>query len=362
LIYSKIFSLLKRRLNGRHLMLYNVLDKKNYKAFLTGLINDHELIGPKKINKAVHDFVPIKNFEEIDTDYKKTTLSPAKKILFPASESLISYKFGEKIEIEPINACNPKILFGINAWDLNGMNFLDRIFTIDFIDENYVEKRENLIVIGMDTDPNETNFALKMGAEYANEGFDLFFSDLGDRYFVRVATEKGIALLKKYGQVKEATKDDFKDYNRFMDAYRSKFQVEVDLDNFHDNLEIVYNNQELWDKLSEKCFSCGSCNLTCPTCFCFDVRDDMKIDLREGIKSRQWDSCMIPEYGLVAGGHNFRPTNANRLKQRYRCKLKTFVDKFGKFSCVGCGRCVEACLAKINIYEDINSIKKEVSL
>lgn len=71
---------------------------------------------------------------------------------------------------------------------------------------------------------------------------------------------------------------------------------------------------------------------------------------------------MIPEYGLVAGGHNFRPSASNRLKQRYRCKLKTFVDKFGYFSCVGCGRCVEACLAQINIYEDINTIKKEVTV
>jgi sulfhydrogenase subunit beta (sulfur reductase) len=343
-------------------MLYNVLNKDEYRKFLEGLINDYEVIGPKKINKAVHDFVPIKSFEEIDTDYKKTTLSPAKKVLFPPKEDLISYKVDGKIEVEPINEYSQKVLFGINAWDLNGMNFLDRIFTVDFIDENYVEKRENLTVIGMDTEPAESNFALKMGAEYANEGFDLFLSDLGERYFVRVATEKGSALLKKYAKTSEATKSDFKDYDKFLDDYRDKFKVEVDLAGFHDNLEASYSNDELWNKLSEKCFSCGSCNLTCPTCFCFDVRDDMKIDLREGIKSRQWDSCMIPEYGLVAGGHNFRPTNSNRLKQRYRCKLKTFVDKFGNYSCVGCGRCVEACLAKINIYEDINSIKKEVSL
>ena len=88
----------------------------------------------------------------------------------------------------------------------------------------------------------------------------------------------------------------------------------------------------------------------------------MKINLAEGIKSRQWDSCMISNYGLVAGGHNFRPDEANRLKQRYRCKLKTFVEKYGQYSCVGCGRCVEACLAKINIYEDINAVKEEVSI
>ncbi len=87
----------------------------------------------------------------------------------------------------------------------------------------------------------------------------------------------------------------------------------------------------------------------------------MQLNLKVGNKMREWDSCMIPEYGLVAGGHNFRPTKENRLKQRYRCKLKTFVDKYGKYACVGCGRCIEACLAKINIVEDVNSVKKEVS-
>ena len=54
------------------------------------------------------------------------------------------------------------------------MNFLDRIFYhTDFIDDNYVEKREKLIVLGMDTTPSETNFAAEMGAEYAKSGFDL---------------------------------------------------------------------------------------------------------------------------------------------------------------------------------------------
>jgi sulfhydrogenase subunit beta (sulfur reductase) len=342
-------------------MLYNVISKDGYRKLLEGLIQDYELIGPKKINKALHDFVPIKSFEEIDTGYKKTTLSPAKKILFPPKENLVGYNFSEKMEVEPINEYSPKVLFGINAWDLNGMNFLDTIFTMDFIDENYVQKRKNLIVIGLDTEPGETNFAMDMGAEYANEGFDLFLSDLGDRFFVRVATDKGMEILKEYAEPKEASKADFTDYNRFMEEYREKFKVDVDLEEFHDNLEAVYENEELWERFAKKCFSCGSCNLTCPTCFCFEVRDDMQIDLRKGIKSRLWDSCMIPEYGLVAGGHNFRPDNPNRLKQRYRCKLKTFVDKIGRYACIGCGRCVEACLVNINIYEDINSIKKEVS-
>lgn len=342
-------------------MLYKVLDKDNYRDFLSGLIKNYNVIGPKKINKVLHDFLPVKNFEDIDTGYTRTTLPPAKKILFPSKEGLVSYT-RDNIEIKPLIESEEQILFGINAWDLNGMNFLDRIFTTDFIDDNYVAKREKLIVIGMDTKPSENNFAAEMGAEYAKSGFDLFMTDIQSKYFIRVATPKGMELLSKFAQVKEAVAADFNAYDKFTENYRSQFKTSVDISNFHENFEMTYSKNELWDRLSKNCFSCGSCNLVCPTCFCFNVKDDMRIDLNTGIKSREWDSCMIPDYGLVAGGHNFRPTKANRLKQRYRCKLKTFVDKFGAYSCVGCGRCVEACLAKINIYEDINAVKEEVSL
>lgn len=344
-------------------MLYKVLDKKDYKDFLSGLVSDYKLIGPKKRNEAVHDFVPIKDLSEVDTNYKRTTLPPAKKLLFPSTEELINYKINEKIEVLPIVKSEEIILFGINAWDLNGMNFLDRLFTTDFIDDNYIAKRNNLIVIGMDSEPAETNFALKMGAEYAKSGFDLFMSELSDKYFIRVGTPRGAELLAKYSRASaEVAASDFSEYDRFMEEYRKKFKVKVEIESFYDNFEVVYGSTRLWDKIAKSCFSCGSCNLVCPTCFCFNVRDDMRLDLKTGIKSREWDSCMIPDYGLVAGGHNFRPSRANRLKQRYRCKLKTFVDKFGAYSCVGCGRCVETCLAKINIYEDINAIKEEVSI
>ena len=58
-------------------MLYKVLDKKDFKSFLSSLVSNYALIGPKKINKVLHDFVPIKNAGEIDLNYKRTTLPPA---------------------------------------------------------------------------------------------------------------------------------------------------------------------------------------------------------------------------------------------------------------------------------------------
>jgi len=29
----------------------------------------------------------------------------------------------------------------------------------------------------------------------------------------------------------------------------------------------------LWDKMSNWCLECGGCNMICPTCYCFSVKD-----------------------------------------------------------------------------------------
>jgi sulfhydrogenase subunit beta (sulfur reductase) len=343
-------------------MLYKVLEKDVYKDFVKTLISKYEFIGPRKKDSAVHDFVLIKSISELDTNYIKTTIPPAKKLLFPSFEKLVSYEIGEKIKIKPLNESSEKILFGINAWDINGMNFLDRFFSTNFIDNNYMEKRKKLFVIGMDSEPAETNFSPSMGTEYAKDGFDIYFTELRKKYFVRIATPKGNEMIESYAKVKNASAEDFKEFDKYMDNYRMKFKLSVDIKSFYDNFESIYDDEDFWKRIAKNCYSCGSCNLVCPTCFCFNVRDDMEINQIKGSKIREWDSCMIPEYGLVAGGHNFRPSKENRLKQRYRCKLKTFLDKFGSYACVGCGRCIEACMARINIAEDINSVKKEVSV
>jgi sulfhydrogenase subunit beta (sulfur reductase) len=343
-------------------MLYKIIKKEDFKSFIIKLIIKYDFIGPKRKDSAVHDFVKILKFEDLDLNYKRTTIAPAKKLLFPPIENLVKYEIDDVINITPIIESSEKILFGIDACDINGMNFLDKFFFNEYLDNNYLERRKKLIVIGVDREPSETSFALSMKAEYAKTGFDIFLTDLGDRYFTRIATAKGNQIFESYAKFQDATLEDFKKYNKFLDDYRSKFKLKVSIDNFYDDFVAIYDNNEFWNEISKKCFSCGSCNLVCPTCFCFNVRDDMELNLKTGIKRREWDSCMIPDYGLVAGGFNFRPTRANRLKQRYQCKLRTFMDKYETFACVGCGRCIEACLVNINIAEDINSVKREVSV
>jgi sulfhydrogenase subunit beta (sulfur reductase) len=62
-------------------------------------------------------------------------------------------------------------------------------------------------------------------------------------------------------------------------------------------------------------------------------------------------------HAAVAGGENFRESRASRIKFRFYHKQRGFVAEYGRPSCVGCGRCIEACPVNIDIIEVINRLR-----
>jgi sulfhydrogenase subunit beta (sulfur reductase) len=63
---------------------------------------------------------------------------------------------------------------------------------------------------------------------------------------------------------------------------------------------------------------------------------------------------MLKDHGLVAGGHNFRPTTSERIRNRFNCKGSL---REGMQNCVGCGRCTVYCPADINYVEVMNKVR-----
>jgi ferredoxin len=116
----------------------------------------------------------------------------------------------------------------------------------------------------------------------------------------------------------------------------------------------------LWQQKADACFSCGSCVMVCPSCYCFDVQDDLDWDLAGGTRQRQWDGCLLCEFALVAGGHNFRKHRAERYRHRFYRKARYLPERFGFVGCVGCGRCANACTAGIaNPVEVYNALLED---
>ncbi|MFZ5764904.1 MAG: 4Fe-4S dicluster domain-containing protein [Thermodesulfobacteriota bacterium] len=110
----------------------------------------------------------------------------------------------------------------------------------------------------------------------------------------------------------------------------------------------------LWQVLGEACINCGACTFLCPTCYCFDIQDE--VSRGQGRRIRYWDSCMFPLYSLHTSGHNPRGKKMQRTRNRFLHKLKYFPDRFGPFSCVGCGRCIQDCPVNIDIREVIHDL------
>ena len=125
--------------------------------------------------------------------------------------------------------------------------------------------------------------------------------------------------------------------------------------------------KKVWDQWGEKCTACGKCAVDCPTCYCFNVRDDMDWSLTSGDRKRSWDGCLLDGFTKVTPGHEFRAKRSDRFRHRLYRKGKYVPSKIGgQIACVGCGRCIGACLPDIanpvtvynKLVEDIGSEKK----
>jgi Fe-S oxidoreductase len=101
------------------------------------------------------------------------------------------------------------------------------------------------------------------------------------------------------------------------------------------------------------------CTKVCPTCYCFDVNDEVDLKLQKGKRVRVWDSCQIEKFAVVAGGHNFRTRRALRQRHRFMRKGKYQFEAYGLMGCVGCGRCAEACLVHITPVDTYNALFRE---
>jgi formate hydrogenlyase subunit 6/NADH:ubiquinone oxidoreductase subunit I len=238
-------------------------------------------------------------------------------------------------------------LFGLHPCDINALMLMDNVFLGEYEDPYYKARRESTLIVGVSCDPNSHCFCNAWGTDEVHWGFDIFLSDLGDRYFVSVRSVKGAELLDRSVQTTDITEQDTADFQRVTREFKSAFPQDLDTAQLPLLLDAKFEDA-IWDELGERCLSCGACSMVCPTCYCFDVKDRLSVDGEGGDRVRVWDSCMFSEFAEVAHGHNFRASNASRVKYRYYHKQWGYLSKFERVLCVGCGRCERACKAQIS--------------
>jgi ferredoxin len=243
------------------------------------------------------------------------------------------------------------IIIGAPACDIEGLKLLDLIYLDEkFSDDTYLSRRENSLLISTDCYVTQehchcTTYGIN---PYPSTGCDISLSSDQDDHYLMTCSEKGdlfIEELTSSGQVdpidKNNTEAISEQRNRTIKALYEKNENMPGTEKT--GTKIRESGKEIWKKYSSKCVSCGACSAICPTCTCFLLID------RPGFeKVKQLDTCQYPAFERVAGGEDPLKELSIRFKNRYMCKYVWKPERLNAIACTGCGRCIEACISKIN--------------
>ncbi|MEA3427632.1 MAG: 4Fe-4S dicluster domain-containing protein [Thermodesulfobacteriota bacterium] len=330
------------------------IDKKNWADGLEKLKAVYRLFGPVKDNKF-HKFKMLDKGELPDCNYFNTRLSP-KSIIYPQSEIMFEYELDESKEDHHIlketdTDYSPRAVIGIRPCDAAAFLLVKRNFdTPEYKDPYWIKSYEATTFVGLAcNNPQATCFCTSAGfGPFYEKGLDLLLVDMGDYYFAKIITLKGENFLESAGWNTEADGDAGEQIKIMQQEAEAKIISSIATDKLKDKTTTDLFDAPFWEEVAFACINCGACTYACPTCWCFDIQDE--VNGYSGIRMRNWDSCMFPLFTLHASGHNPRNTNMQRLRQRFMHKLKYYVDKYNDgIQCVGCGRCIRLCPVNIDI-------------
>ncbi|MFA6134473.1 MAG: 4Fe-4S dicluster domain-containing protein [Phycisphaerae bacterium] len=322
------------------------LSPPELERWVQSLIHRHRVFGPQaKSNRFVYELLMAAADLRLDHD---VTILPPRKFLLPPCEALSH--FTRAGDFQPVFDGRPMVLFGVHPYDVAAIAQMDKYFGQDNPDAHYLERRKSTTLVACDVqNPSANVFAASMGTATVKEGFDLLLTRIGGVYLADSRTPAGDALLAEAGDLRDADALDLARRDQlWLDAGKllGRRALNCRLDQLPALLEKSYEHP-VWREKSKMCYSCGSCVMVCPSCFCFDVQDEVNWDTQGGTRSRRWDSCMLADFARVAGGHNFRKHRAERYRHRFYRKGKYLSDRCGFVACVGCGRCATACTTHI---------------
>ncbi len=336
------------------------LKRSDLDTFIKKLSEKTKVVAPVKKGEKNYAFAPVKNAVDICVKYIPTILPP-KKYFIPQKETLVTFD-KSKNEWTPVLDHEDLVIFGVHTCDLAGIQCLNMVFTQKPKDANYIARNNKITIIGMECNDYCDEYAScsVVDNHLPKGGYDLFFTDLGDKFIVHVNTYEGEGMVEAAPVFSDATAADENALDALRDKKRTIFKDEVKAKGRQ--LKKIFESSmdsKVWHDLDKRCLACGNCTSVCPTCYCFNIIDDIDLNLNTGKRVKVWDSCQNEEFAKVSGNENFREERGQRQRHRYMRKFNYPVDRFNRCFCTGCGRCSRTCMARINMKETINALAEE---
>ena len=310
------------------------------------------VIGPKVVGK-MSLYEPLADGTELD--FRELPRRSAKESFFPLCETILTYaKTEEGTSVTDVDTDRfpPTVLIGARPCDAAAPGILDAVFSWDYKDQFFLERRERTTIVGLGCSTcDDACFCTAVGLSPGDtRGSDLFLTPLaGGGFRCDGITDKGNKWLAAHAafftDASEPEPEPLADPNLAQfDLKRIKAWLD---EHFED---------PLWNDIAERCAGCGACAFLCPACHCFDISDEGTE--QQGARRKHWDACGFGKFTNHASGHNPRDVQPARYRNRIMHEFKYYDDKFGQTLCTGCGRCIRHCPVGIDIFEVLEEINQ----
>ena len=290
-------------------------------------------------------------------DYTVGPTSPKRWTFPPRVPLAVGQRDQGSVSFQAVHPDAPRVaLLGIRACELAGLKVQDRVFLGGpFTDEDYRSRRSATLTIAVECAvAGGTCFCTSMGTGPAvRDGADLVLSEIAGGFIVRAGSPAGAELLVRL-PLATASTDQTMAARRQVESVAEAIGDPVATEGLRDRLLAQWDSPR-WLQIAERCMTCTNCTLVCPTCFCSSVTQRSDLDGSVNTNERIWDSCFSLGFAKVAAG-NFRSRARDRYRQWLTHKFATWVDQFGSFGCVGCGRCITWCPVGIDVRAELAAV------